>query len=307
MIFVRSVDPEGYPFNSEHYASAYLDLLLSLKARGAKAYFATDNSTYVGRGVFTKAYTTDSKVPVEEFELVRDIKADLVFEKGGFVGAGVLVLNPEFVHRITSSKLETYKYFAKYQPRTVICANQQAVERAIEDMPGELVVVKEPVSNRGQAVQIGKKAQILHQVPQRYPIIVQEFIDTSVGIKGYVEGIHDVRIKIAGGEVLAGMIRTPAPGEYRANLAQGGTARHLYVDEIPPEAFKLAREIDCYFEKYPRYYAIDFAYTANGWKLIELNSKPGFAPLAESPQAKYGTEKLADYLIKISSPDGIKR
>ena len=299
VIFTRTIDANGYPFSDEYHWNAYQDLLLALKARGVAAYFVTDQATYAGQGRFTRAYTVDAKVPVDEFQEVADATADLVFEKGGFAADDVMVLNPKFVASITASKLETYRHFAKYQPKSTICADRAELEQAFIDTPGELIVVKEPESNGGRAVLIGRKEDIISQVPAVYPLIVQEFMDTSVGVPGYVEGIHDVRVKIGGGAVFGGMIRTPAPGEYRANLAQGGSVRHLTPTEIPPAALELALEIDCFFEKYPRYYALDFANTTNGWKLIELNNKPGLSPSAVSAQAKLVIENLADYLIEI--------
>lgn len=302
VIFTRTLRDDGYPFSDDYHWNAYLDLLLELKSQGAQAYFASGNETYAGNGVFQEAYTTDTKVRVRDFKRFENVKADVVLEKGGFEGSGVLVINPKFVHEITASKSETYRNFAKYQPRSVICADQAAVERAAQEIPGNLIVVKEPVSNAGRAVQIGPKAEVLAKLPpaEAYPLVVQEFIDTSVGVPGYVEGIHDVRVKIGGGEIFGGMIRTPAPGELRANLALGGSIRHLLPEELPPQAVELAREIDCFFEKYPRYYAIDFANTPQGWKLIELNSKPGLSPVSAGAQAERIIQKLAEYLIKIA-------
>ncbi|GAC1370162.1 MAG: hypothetical protein NVSMB39_2770 [Candidatus Saccharimonadales bacterium] len=301
VIFTRTIDPDGYPFNDEYHWNAYFDLLLALKSRGVQAYFATGLNTYLGEGRFSEAFTADAKVSVEELTRVPQVKADLVFEKGGFTADDVPVLNPPLVRQITASKAETYKNFSKYQPKSFICADRAAVEWAFADTPGELIVVKEPESNGGRAVLIGPKAQILQQAPQTYPLIVQEFMDTSVGVPGFVEGIHDVRVKIGGGRVFGGMIRKPAPGEYKANLAQGGTAVHLKPMDLPPEALELALEIDCFFEKYPRYYALDFANTPQGWKLIELNSKPGLSPGDVSPEAKLIIDELADYLVELAS------
>jgi glutathione synthase/RimK-type ligase-like ATP-grasp enzyme len=299
VIFTRTLDPAGYPFNDPYLWNGYLDLLLALKARGVAAYFASGNETYAGNGVFREAFTAETKVPVADFVKVTDIKADLVFEKGGFTGKDVLVINPEFVHNITASKSETYRIFSKYQPKSIICDDRKAVEAAFKEIGGELIVVKAPVSNKGQAVSIGKQAELLSALPEEFPLIVQEFVDTSVGIPGYVDGVHDLRVKIGGGKVFGGMIRTPAKGELRANLAQGGTARHLLPEEIPAEAIELAKEIDYYFRDYPRYYALDFARTGRGWKLIELNSKPGLSPSYTGEPARLALEHLADYLTQL--------
>jgi glutathione synthase/RimK-type ligase-like ATP-grasp enzyme len=301
VIFTRTIDLNGYPFNDDYHWEAYLDLLLALKSRGVDAFFATNNDTYKGDGVFSVAFSASSKVRIPQFVKTFDVKADLVVEKGGFNGEDVAVLNPAYVHRITSDKAETYRNFAEFQPTSVICSNTGELDEAFAVIPGDMIVVKAPVSNKGEAVYIGSKTDVRVKIGNIFPLIVQEFIDTSVGIKNYVEGIHDVRVKIGGGEVFGGMIRTPAPGELRANLAQGGQARHLMPSALPPEVVRLALEIDKHFQNYPRYYALDFANTASGLKLIELNSKPGFSPMNISPQAKYVVDKLADYLVQLVS------
>ncbi|HVQ44831.1 MAG TPA: hypothetical protein VMT30_07795 [Candidatus Saccharimonadia bacterium] len=300
VIFCRTVDPHGYPFNEPYYWESYLDLMFAIRKRGAQAYFATDNATYLGDGLFSTAYTTDTKRPADEFEVVHNVKADVVYEKGGFTGKDVLVINPAFVHDITSSKTETYKYFGKYQPKTVIAHDRSELERAAEELAGDMIVVKEPEGNGGKAVFIGPRAEVLAKMPATYPLIVQEFVDTSVGIEGLVEGMHDLRIKIGGGKIWGAKIRMPAPGEYRANVSQGGSERYLYTEQIPADVAALALEIDQFFADYPRYYALDFANTPQGWKLIELNSKPGLTPVSQSAPTRHIIEMLADYLIEVA-------
>ncbi len=298
-IYCRNIDADKYPFKEVYYWNAYLDLLLLIKARGAQAYFVTDMTTYLGNGVFSRGYTTDRKVPVDEFKVNKNIKADIVLEKGDFIATDVKVLNPVFVSHITESKIETYKFFSKYQPETIICKDNVELIAAIQKIESELIVVKEPVSYGGIAVQIGTRENVIKNISDNYPMIVQEFLDTSVGIKGMTDGMHDLRIKLGNGRVWGGTLRIPKLGEYRANVSQGGSERHLFPNEIPIEVINLALEIDSFFADYPRYYALDFANTPNGWKLIELNSKPGLSPVSFSEQSRSITESLADYLIEL--------
>jgi glutathione synthase/RimK-type ligase-like ATP-grasp enzyme len=179
------------------------------------------------------------------------------------------------------------------------------VEQALSEVSGDIVVVKEPheyvdgvVSNGGKFVYIGDRKTVLQQLPERYPLLVQEFVDSSIGIDELANGVHDMRVEIGGGTIWGGSLRTPAPGELRANLAQGGTRRRLSAEEIPPEVRQLALEIDTFFERYPRYYSLDFAHTTLGWKLFELNSNPGLVPASQSPQAQQIMKQLATYLIQ---------
>jgi glutathione synthase/RimK-type ligase-like ATP-grasp enzyme len=119
--------------------------------------------------------------------------------------------------------------------------------------------------------------------------------------------VHDLRIKIGEGDIWARTLRTPTKGELRANVAQGGTERHLFPYVIPESAILFAQEIDKYFSGYPRYYSIDLANTEQGWKLIELNSKPGLSPVSMSKQSKHTTNQLAKYLVKLASQQKLMR
>lgn len=55
-------------------------------------------------------------------------------------------------------------------------------------------------------------------------------------IQEYLEAATDVRVVIVGGRYLAAYSRLPAPGEFRANLAQGGAAS---FEDVPEEAVEL--------------------------------------------------------------------
>lgn len=300
VILCRAVSPDKSPLNSDYYLSAYSDLLLAIRSHGADAYFSTADY-YTGDGKFSQGYTFDSPVPVKDFTVVKDIQADIVYNKGGFSNVtDVPVLNPRFIHDITSNKHETYLHFASYQPVSLVCSTPSEANDTLLEIPGEMIVTKQPTGNGGHGVAIMHRSEFIAE-HQHYPLILQEFLTTDIGIPGLVKGVHDLRIKMGDGEVWAGTLRTPAEGELRANVAQGGTERHLFPEEIPTDAIAIARQIDSYFQDYPRYYSIDMANTPNGWKLIELNSKPGLSPTSMSPQSKHTTDRLAQYLTKLAA------
>ncbi len=299
VIFCRTIDKEGYPFNHQYYKESYQQLILSLKRLGAGAYFATDKTTYKGDGLFSTAYTVDEMSEVADFKKVNDVRADVILEKGGFTDEDVLVINPKYIHEITNDKNKTYELFARYQPLSFICRDFDEVKEAFTKLVGEMVVVKEPEGNGGHQIYIGKKSEIYDQVPDRFPLMVQEFIDDFADVEGLVEGPHDIRVLIAGGSVIGGQLRIPAKGELKANMSQGASQRLLYPEEIPTNIKALALEIDSYFKADARYISADFANTKRGIKLVELNSKPGLTATSMGGAADYITEKVAEYLISL--------
>jgi glutathione synthase/RimK-type ligase-like ATP-grasp enzyme len=300
-IFCDSLAYPGVTFEKESYWEAYSDLLLLLRSRGVKAYFVSDNTTYLGRGIFTEGYTLTRKGRPENLIRVPFIRADVVYNRGSFTGDDLLVINPREVYRLGSDKIAMYEELREYQAFSAICADRTELETALAQIKTDLVVVKKPVSFGGHDVYIGTRKEVLGKMPRdNYPLLAQEFMDTSVGVPGFVKGMHDLRIEMGNGQVWACYLRTPKDGEYRANVALGGTATYIPHTKVPEDVAELARRIDARFGSQPRHYALDFANTPDGWKLIELNSQPGLVPLAENEMVKYAMLQLADYLAKVT-------
>jgi glutathione synthase/RimK-type ligase-like ATP-grasp enzyme len=300
VVYCKSLELGADPFENGFYWEAYQDLLLALLARGVDAYFAAEGS-YQGAGVFSEAYTLDEKSETTD-NLVKheNIKADLVFDRGYFPGRDVPMVNPLSMHTVGDSKIEIFKHFAKFQPFSVICNNRQELQAAFEQIKGAKVVVKEPQGYGGSKVYIGSREEVNQRMQEGdFPVLAQAFMDTSVGVPGLVEGMHDFRMVVCGGELIGCYLRTPKQGEYRANISKGGTIRYLSVDDIPPEAAAIAHEIDEQFKDGPRFYSVDLAHTTEGWRLIEVDSLLGIYPARSDKNLDYVREKLAEYLVKV--------
>jgi len=296
-IFCRELKAGGDPFSSDYYWQAYQDLLLALKKHGAAAYLTTDNNSYRGFGRFQAAYTIDAKTTLDNLTKVEDVQVDVVFDRGGFIGRDVLTINPPIITKIASSKIEMYKHFKEHQPNSYIGHNKKQVAKAADKLPSEKVVVKEPEGSGGNEVYIGEKEDVLAELPNKFPVLVQEFMDTSTGVPGKVEGVHDVRLAICGGEIINYNIRSAQEGKLLANIAQGGEIMYYDVSEAPAELIALAKKIDAHFKDLPRYYSIDFMNTPDGWKMVELNSYLGLGPVSNGIHAERTLNRLADYLV----------
>lgn len=297
-IFCHDLKVGGDPFSSDYYWQAYKDLILALQARGAQAYLLSDNNTYKGyNSLFEVAYKVDANTTLDNLEAVPNIHIDLVFDRGRFIGRDIAVLNPPILTKIASSKIEMYEYFTNLQPHSFISTNKKQVIKAANRLPGDKIVVKKPEGSGGNEVFIGEKDEVLTQLPKNYPLLVQEFSDTSVGVPGQIEGAHDVRVALCGGEIISYYARVPAKGKLHANVAQGGTAIYFEVNEVPDALRDVVYDIDGLFADQPRYYSLDFMNTDKGWKLVELNSYLGLMPVSNGPEAQKTVDKLADYLL----------
>lgn len=306
-IFCRELKKGGDPFSRDYYWQAYQDLLLSLKSRGIEAYLLTDNNTYRGYGKFDVAYTIDHKTTLSGLQAVENVYIDLVFDRGGFIGRDVLTLNPPILTRIASSKIEMYEYFSDMQPLSIVSKNKKQTLKAAARLPGDKLVVKEPEGSGGKEVYIGDKEEVLSELPDNYPLLVQEFLDTSKGVPGQIEGVHDVRLALCGDEIISYYARTPQEGKLHANVAQGGTMTYFDVATAPAELVEKVRKIDGLFAGQPRYYSLDFMNTPKGWVLVELNSYLGLMPASDGPKAQQTLDKLANYLAEVCKNDRSER
>ncbi len=298
--FVRNIAADLYPFSvRDLYYYSYQEYLLAMKDAGADVYFVTGNDSYLGNGRFSQAYSIDQVCEVSDFTPVGEIQADIVYDKGGFEGQDVIVVTDHRLRPVISDKAETYRVFGKFQPLTIVCNSREALQEVFNRMGDGMIVVKNPVSSGGKQVYMGTKNTI--QIPEHetFPLIVQEFIDMSDGIPGLAKGVHDVRVLIAGGDVIGATLREPADGSLYANVSKGGSERLLTVGQIPAELIPIAKEIDTVLGDYPRYYAADFALGKNGWKLVELNYKPGLFRMNTDANAPEIIHRFAKYMAQL--------
>lgn len=299
--FVRSIDPEGYPFSvRDLYFYSYQEYFLAIRAAGARVYFTTGLDNYLGNGRFARGWSIDAVSEVRDFQPVGEFTADLVFNKGGFEALDVPTVTDLRLHGILGDKAEMYRRFGKYQPATTICHTQAELDAALAALPGTMAVVKHPDGNGGKRVYIAEKSRLHIPASEEFPLLVQEFIDMSEGIPGLASGVHDMRILLTGHRVIGATMRIPPDGHLYANVSKGATETLLTADKIPAEVKSLALEIDAQLEDLPRYYAIDFARGKQGWKLVELNKQPGLFRRSTGPEAEDFMRQFAAYIVEVA-------
>jgi glutathione synthase/RimK-type ligase-like ATP-grasp enzyme len=267
---------ESYPFDETGYREAYEHLARACTDAGRRFAIVRGESTYQGGNRFRGGWIhgeTGFRRTEEE------IAADVIFLKGKirFTDDPTVINDPAF-DALCTDKWKTYRMFPDLSPKTMRVERAEELEPAIAALGTELLVAKPLDGEGGDGVVVAPKSEMRARVPG-YPYLLQEFLDTSGGIPGLAEGMHDFRILSVRGTPFSILLRMPRKGSYLANVSQGGQKKVLPPEDIPPEALALFREIDAQFTEYPnRIYSVDLGRDKNGeWKIIELNAQPGLS------------------------------
>jgi glutathione synthase len=229
-------------------------LLLSAQARGHSLWYYDvgslawdEGQVFAWAAPFTVQRVHGDHVQLGEFakiDLVNDIdvvlmRQDPPFDLGYITGAHILeklkgrtlvVNDPESV-RNAPEKVFVLD-FAQFMPPTLVARRIEDVRAFHARHPGDLVI-KPLHGNGGKAVfripadgsNLGALTELFGQV-WREPFMVQPFLPSVA------EG--DKRIVLVDGEVAGAINRRPGEGEFRSNLAVGGSAEA--ADLTPREA-----------------------------------------------------------------------
>ncbi len=300
-VFFTAPGFDDYPFGDPEFRMAYHQLAQMLTDRGAVFAIVRDPATYRGKGVFSKAWVfRDGTFHVVDAPW----QADVIFNKArssSFQPKDVTVVNTPELERLCTDKWETYQRFPDLFPATLLVQNQQELEWAAKQLNGDRIVTKPLDGEGGEGVHIGPAKEILSR-DQTFPLLIQDFLDTSDGIPGIAKGMHDLRIFAIRGVPLRCYVRQPKEGSFLANFQQGGSLFEIPVDSVPADAMTLFQTVDAGLKRFKdRVYCVDMGRGKSGrWALIELNSKPGLDPIdSRYPSAEAFMRRLADLLLTV--------
>ena len=289
-----------YPFSEERYIHSYSDVCFSLEEKGATAYIARGPHSYDGNGNFNTLFQFNSQRKLEQ---KLGIKVDVVFDKGDkstFPADGVSKVNSLEIDRLCNDKSLTAQIFQDVSPKTVEVKSYEELIEASKEIDRNQLVLKPIDGFGGEGILFGDADAIVKRVAHESfaPSILQEFIDTSQGIPDVVDGLHDLRVLVLNGEIVQVSIRQPAEGELAANIKRGGSIQIVDVALIPNVASELVQKVDAYMNQFgSRFYAVDMVFDGENYKLMELNSRPGWHPRSIDVQAAELIDKIADLLL----------
>lgn len=266
-----------YPFNHADYVQAYHEVAKGIEDRGARFHIVRGLSSFRGGNRFEGYWEFDGTTFARKEDA---IDLDLIYDKGYFVGdARSTLLNDAEMNRICTDKRATIELFPDLSPKTVEAKDRAALEKILSDWPSPMVVAKPVDGAEAKGVVIGSPAEVL-AADHEFPVIVQQYVDTSGGIPGIIDGVGDLRTILVDGEIALTYARSAKPGTLISNVSKGGKEIEVLPENRPAEAMDIAFAVDKTFRPMSRHrvFCVDCARDADGtWYIIELNSKPGLS------------------------------
>lgn len=263
--------------------SVYTKLLDFMVQKGWNTHIFT-RKTYVGNGIFEGAWEyKDGK-----FVLTRNnVKADLVYDRSAGVNFppenddSVIWVNKRDFKVLAWDKWAAYQKIGEYMPQTIWIDSQEEVKDAVNKIKTDWVVLKPFNGLKGLGIFIGPKDKALEFKldPKYKKYIAQEFVDTSSGLPGITDGMHDLRVAIVNGKAVWSHVRVPAKGHFTANAAGGGILTEVDYDAQVPESIKkIVDEVSQIFSKeYDNpIYSLDFGVMNGKPYIFEINDQIGF-------------------------------
>ena len=149
---------------------------------------------------------------------------------------GIHVINSTKVSEACGNKLVTSMLLAKAgvpTPKTYVALDSESVFETAEKV-GYPVVIKPFTGSWGRMVDIAKEPQTLGTIVE-YRESMQSPVEHMYYIQEFVKRPpRDIRLIVAGEEVIAAVYRNAPKGDWRTNVARGGTTT----------GFKLNKEIE---------------------------------------------------------------
>ena len=213
---------------------------------------------------------------------------------------GVWSLNESVAIGRSRDKLRSMQIFAKHGlglPVTAFAHDPKQTEEVMKIVGGAPGVIKLTEGTQGIGVVLGETDKSAKSVIEAFRgvnvnILVQEFIKEA--------GSSDLRIFVVGGKVVASMMRTGAPDDFRSNLHRGGSAKSI---KITPEerstAVRAAKVMGLNVA------GVDLLRANHGPVIMEVNSSPGLEGIENATGVKVA-DKIIEFIENNYQPGKTK-
>lgn len=299
ILFDLPMGSDPFALISDGYRQAYETLYTLAQKNGIRLLRAPLEWYDVGHNTFTQAIgfeggrwqTIDTGIEVHAiYDKANTSEDGDLYEKKLLLAKRYPFINhPSFTKIIRDKNAVSQLIPQHFKPYYRITTNQELAS-ALAKIPGEYFVVKPERGSGGEGVIIDTPQKLI-AMDLEYPLILQEFIDSSNGIPGITAGYHDLRLVFINDDLIYGYIRIPKTGSLLANIAQGGSMEIIEEEKLPRSLEPVIRDVHKAFAHFPKkIYTIDLIFDAQvrPW-IIELNSMPGiyFSPGQEATRDRF--------------------
>jgi glutathione synthase/RimK-type ligase-like ATP-grasp enzyme len=291
-------DPEitDDPLAKEKFRFAYYELIRELKLLGIEAVIVRGQGTYVGGTTFSRHWVAGNSSSPDAYRERGQITVDIIFNRGRLTfdeHVTERVINHPQVQMVAQDKIAMWRLFGDMQAPSRVVTASADFAKLEENKP---YVAKVPISKGGEGVVIGFRQDLPAQFAAAdYPLLVQDFIETKGGYPGIISGRHDIRVLVAGGDIIGFAVRP-------RDVQPDGTQQRswvLPVSAIPAGLLDMTRTIDKAFGHKNRFYSADYFYSDGKWYMIEINATPGLIPHNRGRHADILRRSLARYIQKV--------
>ncbi|RPD96706.1 RimK family alpha-L-glutamate ligase [Aureibaculum marinum] len=170
-------------------------------------------------------------------------------------------------------------------PQTVFSINPKNIDEQIELLGGPPVIIKLQEGTQGTGVILAESRKSAKSIMDTFynmntSFLVQEFIEES--------NSEDVRIIVAGDQIIASMKRKGEIDEFRSNLHRGGTGEIAYLtNQEKKMALEASKHLNLPIA------GVDIIRSKKGPLLLEVNASPGLQGIEAYTQIN-----VAYYIIK---------
>ncbi len=193
-----------------------------------------------------------------------------------FETLGVYCLNGSAAITASRDKLHAHQILARHRigmPQTAFAASPKDTNNLITLVGNAPLVVKLLESSQGKGVALAETKKAAQSVIDAFRglsanFLVQNFVKEAAG--------EDIRCLVIDGKVVAAMKRVGAADDFRSKLHRGGTAVSVHITREEREtAIRSARAFGVGIA------GVDMLHGADGPKVLEVNSSPGFEGIEE--------------------------
>jgi RimK family alpha-L-glutamate ligase len=200
--------------------------------------------------------------------------------------SGVVVVNSADAIMGARDKLLAHQMLAEAGipfPRTVLARQPSDVSKMVKLVGGPPVILKLMSGTHGKGVMLGRdldeiQASLDTVWALNQTLLIQEYVQ-SAGT--------DIRVLVVGGRVLGAMQRTAKLGRFRANVHQGAeVSPYPLDDELEWLALRATEVVGLDIS------GVDLIRGKDGYRVIEVNSAPGFEGFERATGRNVAAEML---------------